>query len=296
MSEVLSISGLSKKFGKLRALSNFELTIRKGEVYGILGPNGSGKTTTLAIIMDIIKANSGTFSWFGDAASYRSRQRIGATLENPHFYPYLSALNNLKIVASIKEKPYKGLKDILKLVGLYERRKDKFRNFSMGMKQRLAIAAAMIGEPEVLIFDEPTNGLDPQGIAEIRELIIRIAGQGQTVLLASHLLDEVQKTCSHVTVLRKGKKLFAGSMDELSKESEIIELSSHNIDILFDTLREVDGIGEITQEGNLLLLKTTPDLMPADVNEILIKKGIVLSHLNLRKRSLEKEVLKLLME
>lgn len=296
MPEVLSISGLSKKYGSLRAVNNLDLTIEQGNVYGILGPNGSGKTTTLAIIMDIIKASKGTFRWFGEESSYKSRQRIGATLENPHFYPYLSAINNLKIIASIKDKPYKGLKDILKLVGLYERRRDKFRHYSMGMKQRLAIASALIGDPEVLIFDEPTNGLDPQGIAEIRELIIRIAGEGQTVLLASHLLDEVQKTCSHVAVLRKGEKLFSGSMDELSRESDIIELSSNSTEFLLDALREIDDIGEITKEGQLLLVKSKPELTPADINEILIEKGIVLSHLNLRKRSLEKEVLKLLME
>jgi ABC-type multidrug transport system ATPase subunit len=296
LSEVLSISGLTKRYGSLRAINNLDLTVERGNVYGILGPNGSGKTTTLAIIMDIIKANDGTFRWFGEEPSYRSRQRIGATLENPHFYPYLSALNNLKVIASIKEKPYRGLKDVLKLVGLYDRRRDRFRNFSMGMKQRLAIASALIGEPEVLIFDEPTNGLDPQGIAEIRELIIRIAGEGQTVLLASHLLDEVQKTCSHVAVLRKGEKLFSGSLNELSKESDIIELSSNNTEVLLNALQEIDDIGEINKEGSVLLVKSTGELSASDINEILIEKGIVLSHLNLRKRSLEKEVLKLLME
>lgn len=296
MSEVLSISGLTKKYGSLRAIDNLELTIEKGNVYGILGPNGSGKTTTLAIIMDIIRATKGTYRWFGSDPSYRSRQRIGATLENPYFYPYLSALNNLKINATIKEKPYKGLKDILKMVGLYERRRDKFKTYSMGMKQRLAIASALIGEPEVLIFDEPTNGLDPQGIAEIRELIIRIGGEGQTVILASHLLDEVQKTCSHVAVLRKGEKLFSGSLDELSRESDVIELSSHNPDILLSALQEIDDIGEIKKEGNILLVNAAHELSPADINEILIEKGIILSHLNLRKKNLEKEVLKLLME
>lgn len=295
MAEILNISGLTKKYGSLRAINNLDLTIEQGNVYGILGPNGSGKTTTLAIIMDIIRATKGTFTWFGEDATYRSRQRIGATLENPHFYPYLSALTNLKIIASIKDKPYKGLKDILKLVGLYERRRDKFRTYSMGMKQRLAIASALIGEPEVLIFDEPTNGLDPQGIAEIRNLIIRIAGEGHTVLLASHLLDEVQKTCSHVAVLRKGEKLFSGSLDELSKESDIIELSSQNPDILLTALQEIENIGEIRREGNELLV-TAGEYQPGDLNEILIEKGIVLSHLNLRKKSLEKEVLKLLME
>jgi len=294
--EILSISGLSKKYGKLRALDNLHLTVEQGNVYGILGPNGSGKTTTLAIIMDIVKASNGSYQWFGREASYRSRQRIGATLENPHFYPYLSALTNLKIIASIREKPYKDIKTILKTVGLYERRRDKFRNFSMGMKQRLAIASALIGNPEVLIFDEPTNGLDPQGIVEIRELIIRIASQGQTVLLASHLLDEVQKTCSHVAVLRKGEKLFSGSLDELSKESDIIELAADNMQNLMAALEDIEGIHDIRSEGNQVLVTANENMKSGDINAILIEKGIVLSHLNLRKRSLEKEVLKLLME
>jgi ABC-2 type transport system ATP-binding protein len=296
LSEILSISDLSKNYGRLRALDNLNLSVEQGNVYGILGPNGSGKTTTLAIIMDIVKASSGSFRWFGQEASYRSRQRIGATLENPHFYPYLSALTNLKIIASIREKPYKDIRPILKTVGLYERRRDKFRNFSMGMKQRLAIASALIGDPEVLIFDEPTNGLDPQGIAEIRELIIRIAGQGQTVLLASHLLDEVQKTCSHVAVLRKGEKLFSGSLDELSKESDIIELATDNMENLQAALEEIEGISDIRSEGNQILVTAQGEMKSGDINAILIEKGIVLSHLNLRKRSLEKEVLKLLME
>jgi ABC-2 type transport system ATP-binding protein len=296
LAEILSISGLTKKYGSLRAVNNLDLTIEEGNVYGILGPNGSGKTTTLAIIMDIIKASKGSFKWFGQDSSYRSRQRIGATLENPHFYPYLSATNNLKISASIKQKPYSGIKDVLKTVGLYDRRRDKFKTYSMGMKQRMAIASAMIGDPEVLIFDEPTNGLDPQGIAEIRDLIIRIADEGKTVILASHLLDEVQKTCSHVAVLRKGEKLFAGSIAELSKESDIIELASHNLELLLTALKEIEDIGEIKMEGNQLLVQATPELTTADINEILIEKGIVLSHLNLRKKSLEKEVLKLLME
>lgn len=280
----------------MRAINNLDLTIEQGNVFGILGPNGSGKTTTLAIIMDIIKATRGSFKWFEKEPSYKSRQRIGATLENPHFYPYLSAINNLRISASIKQKPFKGIKEVLKTVGLYDRRRDKFKTYSMGMKQRMAIASAMIGDPEVLIFDEPTNGLDPQGIAEIRDLIIRIAGEGKTVILASHLLDEVQKTCSHVAVLRKGEKLFSGSINELSKESDIIELSSQNLELLMSALQEINDIGEIKREGNQLLVQASPEFTTADINEILIEKGIVLSHLNLRKKSLEKEVLKLLME
>lgn len=296
MSEILSISGLTKTYGRIRAVRDLNLTLEKGNVYGILGPNGSGKTTTLAMLLDIIKPNAGSFNWFGQAPSHKARQRIGATLENPFFYPYLSARNNLKVIAAIKNKPYDGIDDILKTVGLFTRRSDKFRTYSLGMKQRLAIASALIGDPEVLIFDEPTNGLDPQGIAEIRELIIRIAREGQTVILASHLLDEVQKTCSHVIVLRRGEKLYSGSIDDLSSPSDTIELSSENIDILFHAIQETGMAKDIVKEGNMLLIKTTAQVSPATINQMLIEKGIILSHLNLRSSTLEKEVLKLLME
>ncbi len=296
MSEILSIKGLTKKYGSITAIDGLDLTIEKGNVYGILGPNGSGKTTTLAILLDIIKPGHGTYKWFGQSPDHLLRRRIGATLENPIFYPYISALGNLKIIASIRNKPYSDLKEKLKLVGLYERRHSKFKTFSMGMKQRLAIASALIGNPEVMIFDEPTNGLDPQGIAEIRELIIKIAGQGQTVLLASHLLDEVQKTCSHVAVLRKGKKLFSGSISELSKDSDVIEISSDNLENLGDALQEIEGIEDIKVEHKLFLVKTANGFSSSDLNEALFGKGITLSHVTHRKSSLEKEVLKLLME
>jgi ABC-type multidrug transport system ATPase subunit len=296
MSEILSINGLTKRYGSITAIDGLDLTIEKGNVYGLLGPNGSGKTTTLAILLDIIKPGNGTFKWFGHQPTHLQRRRIGATLENPIFYPYLSAMGNLKVIASIKNKPYNDLKEKLKMVGLYDRRHSKFKTYSMGMKQRLAIASALIGNPEVMIFDEPTNGLDPQGIAEIRDLIIQIAGRGQTVILASHLLDEVQKTCSHVAVLRKGKKLFSGLISDLSKDSDLVELSSENIDNLALALQEIEGVEDVKPEGSLLLVKTAEHLSSSQLNEALFAKGIALSHLNHRKISLEKEVLKLLME
>jgi ABC-2 type transport system ATP-binding protein len=296
LSEILSIKGLTKRYGSIAAVDGLDLTIEKGNVYGILGPNGSGKTTTLAILLDIVKPGKGSFRWFGKEPSHTSRQRIGATLEHPIFYPYLSALGNLKVIASIKGKSYKDLNEKLKLVGLYERRHSKFKTYSLGMKQRLAIASALIGDPEVLIFDEPTNGLDPQGIAEIRNLIIQIAQREHTVILASHLLDEVQKTCSHVAVLRKGKKLFSGNIAELSKDSDIIEIASENTDALAAVLQEIEEVEDIKMDGSIFLVKTSENFTTARLNEILFSKGVVLSHLNPRKTNLEKEVLKLLME
>lgn len=294
MQEVLKIQGLTKRYGSIRAIDGLDMDVQKGDVFGILGPNGSGKTTTLSILLDITRPDHGSFSWFGQKPTHLARRRIGATLESPVFYPYLSAINNLKIIANIKDIGYQGIDDVLKLVGLYGRRHSKFRTYSLGMKQRLAIASVLLGDPEVLIFDEPTNGLDPQGIAEIRNLIIDLAQRGQTIILASHLLDEVQKTCSHVAILRRGQKLFSGPISVLSKETEVLELSSDDPERLASALKEIDEITDIKKEGNLLLVNSPGRFTPAEINGLLIKKGILLSHLNLRHKSLEQEVLKLL--
>ncbi len=296
MNSILSIERLSKKFGHIHAVDNLDLEVEKGSVFGLLGPNGSGKTTTLGIILDIIKPNEGHFRWFGEEPSHQSRKKIGGTLEHPIFYPYLSAVNNLRIIARIKEKPFDELENILKTVELFDRKDDKFRTFSLGMKQRLAIASALIGNPEVLILDEPTNGLDPQGIAEIRNLVIKIANEGITVILASHLLDEVQKMCTHVAVLKKGKKLYSGPVDEVFATTDTLELGANNLEILSIALAGFDGINSLRKEGNLLVAKCANGISATDVNEFLIEKGIVLSHLNLRKKSLEDQFLEILQQ
>ena len=296
MNTVLSIERITKNYGHIHAVDQLDLEVEKGSVFGLLGPNGSGKTTTLGIILDIIKPTRGSFRWFGEEPSHHSRKKIGGTLEHPIFYPYLSAVSNLKIVARIKEKPFDGIENILKTVELLDRKDDKFRTFSLGMKQRLAIASALIGNPEVLILDEPTNGLDPQGIAEIRNLVIKIANDGITVILASHLLDEVQKMCTHVAVLKKGKKLYSGPVDEVLAMSDTIELAADNLEILSTALTGFDGIRGLRKEGNMLVAKCSDGVTATVVNEFLIQKGIVLSHLNLRKKSLEDQFLEILQQ
>lgn len=294
MGEILKIQNLSKRYGKIRAVDDLSFTLERGHVYGILGPNGSGKTTTLGIILDVINANSGTYRWFEKNPSKEDRKKIGAILEQPLFYPYLTAEKNLHIIADIKGVEYDDIERVLKIVELHSRKDSKFKTFSYGMKQRLAIAAALLGKPDVLIFDEPTNGLDPRGIAEIRELILKIAKEGITIILASHLLDEVQKTCSHVIVLNQGKKLFEGKVDNILSLADTIELSSANNDILEIALNEFEKIDTIKKELNLFLITFKEKISTADLNEFLISKGIVLSHLALRKKNLEQQFLELL--
>jgi ABC-type multidrug transport system ATPase subunit len=292
--EILKINGLTKQFGRIRAVDDLHLTVNKGEVFGLLGPNGSGKTTTLGMVLGLVNPTGGDFNWFEKPPHHASRQRIGATLEQPVFYPYLSAEKNLRIIARIRRTGFDNLDNVLKLVELYQRKDDKFRTYSLGMKQRLAIASTILGNPEVLIFDEPTNGLDPQGIAEIRNLINRIAGEGLTILLASHLLDEVQKTCTHLAVLKNGKNLFTGSVQEALRETVSVELASRNLEILAMALKELDCVTSVSKEGPLLIAGMAPETGPGDINEMLIEKGIVLTHLNLRRKSLEDQFLEIL--
>lgn len=296
MSTILSIQNLNKRYGKIHAVNNLTFDIEKGSVFGILGPNGSGKTTTLSIILGVVASDSGSFSWFGEAPSPESRKRIGAILEHPIFYPYMSAENNLKIIADIKGVDPGDIERVLKTVELYDRKDSKFKTYSYGMKQRLAIAGALLGNPEVLIFDEPTNGLDPKGIAAIRELIIKVAKQGITIILASHLLDEVQKTCSHVLVLNKGQKLFVGKTDEVLNVADTIEIASGDLEQLQFDLRNIDFVSNVKSEGDILTLVIHKGKTVYDLNKILIKSGIIVTHLAKRKQSLEKQFLELLNE
>jgi ABC-2 type transport system ATP-binding protein len=291
---VLSIQGLTKRYGSITAVSNLDLEIERGSVFGILGPNGSGKTTTLGVLLDVTKPDAGTFSWFGKPADKILRKRIGAILEVPLFYPYLSGKQNLELVAKIKDLSGSDIDEALKTVDLFERRHSKFRTYSLGMKQRLAVASTLLGQPEVLILDEPTNGLDPRGIAEIRNIILNVASKGVTIVLASHILDEVQKTCTHMAVLEKGNKLFSGVVDEVLNDAQWVELASENMAGLQLALRQVDFIENIQEEGEKYVIKLKSTISQAELNSFFFSKGIILSHLALRKKSLEKYFLELL--
>lgn len=293
METILSLSNLNKKFGRIHAVNNLSFDIQKGNVYGILGPNGSGKSTTLGIILNVVNKTSGNFSWFdGKLSTHQALKKVGAIIERPNFYPYMTARQNLQLVCKIKDISYDKIDEKLEEVNLYERRNSKFKTFSLGMKQRLAIASALLNDPEILILDEPTNGLDPQGIHEIRSIIKNIAANGTTILLASHLLDEVEKVCSHVVVIRNGIKLYSGRVDEMTSSFGVIEISTKSSSIeLFKALKGYNGIESTTEEDGKIFLKLNQDISSEDLNQYLMKHNIVLSHLVKRLPTLEQQFL-----
>jgi ABC-2 type transport system ATP-binding protein len=261
----------------------------------MLGPNGSGKTTTLGMLMGVVNPTAGQFSWFGEKPNNQVRKKIGAVLEHPIFYPYLSGQKNLELNAMIKQCPPENIPNVLSLVELTDRRHDKYKTYSLGMKQRLAIASALLNEPTVLILDEPTNGLDPMGIAEIRELIKKIAANGKTIILASHLLDEVQKVCTHFAVLKKGNMVHTGPVDDVSKGAETVEVNA-DVPNFNELLMAFSGTSSINRENGFFQVTLLDDFHSKDLNKFLFDQGVVVSHLVTKKRSLEKMFLEILSE
>jgi ABC-2 type transport system ATP-binding protein len=292
---ILSLKNLDKKFGRVHAVNNLSFDIQKGNVYGILGPNGSGKSTTLGIILNVVNKTSGEFSWFdGNLSTHQALKKVGAIIERPNFYPYMTAIQNLSLICKIKDISAEKIEEKLKIVNLFERRNSKFKTYSLGMKQRLAIASALLNNPEILILDEPTNGLDPQGIHEIREIIQKIAKNGTTILLASHLLDEVEKVCSHVVVIRDGVKLYSGRVDKMSASHGLFELNTNEPkNKLISILNNNSNIGSVKEEGDYIIAYLTEEMEASEINNYLFKNGITVSHLVKRKPSLEEQFLDL---
>lgn len=285
---MLSLQNISKNYGKIQALKNVSFDVPPGCVFGILGPNGSGKTTLLGIILDILKPSGGSYQLMGQPPSAEVRKGIGTLLETPNFYHYLSGERNLRINASIKGRGHDDIDRVLQQVNLYQRKTSKFSTYSLGMKQRLAIAAALLGNPDVLIFDEPTNGLDPVGIAEIRELIKQLAHEGKTIIMASHLLDEVEKVCTHVAILKKGELLAAGHVDEVLVNEDIVEVNAANRSTLGEALKGINGYTHVKDAGHCLqLFYPVGTAQLEQINQHCFNQGIVLNHLQLKKKSLE---------
>jgi ABC-type multidrug transport system ATPase subunit len=293
--EVLSIHGLTKHFGRIKAVNNLQLEVKKGQVFGMLGPNGSGKTTTLGMLMGVVNPTSGDFKWFGESATPALRKKIGAVLEHPIFYPYLSGQKNLELNVMIKQCPVENIPKVLEIVELTERKDDAYKTYSLGMKQRLAIASALLNDPTVLILDEPTNGLDPMGIAEIRELIKKIAANGKTIILASHLLDEVQKVCTHFCVLKKGNLVHIGPVHEVGQGADTVEINA-DVEKLDGLLIDFPGTSALNKESEKFLVTLKDGFTGKDLNQYLFEKGIVANHLVTKRKSLEKMFLEILAE
>lgn len=293
MSEVLRTNKLNKHYGRIHAVNDLDLQIPHGSIFGILGPNGSGKTTTLGMVLGVVGKSSGSFEWFEGTNELEARRRIGAILEKPTFYPYLNAQDNLEIVARIKGIKDPAIDEVLNLVGLLERKDSKFKTYSLGMKQRLAIASAMLCDPDVLVLDEPTNGLDPKGIAEIREIIKKIGKSNKTILLASHLLDEVQKVCTDFAILKSGKLIHQGKVQADMGGEKVIELSASDLEQLQKSISTYPNYLSHSTNDNSLLVKVNADSSAADLNKWLFEQNIVLDRLISRTKSLEEQFLEI---
>ncbi len=287
MEVVLKVNNLSKNYGKLKAVDNLSFSIEKGQVYGLLGPNGSGKSTTLGMILDVVNKTNGKIEWFDNQLNtHQALKRTGAIIERPNFYPYMTAKQNLELVCKIKEIPTTDIFQKLQLVGLLDRQNDKFKTFSLGMKQRLAIASALLNNPDLLILDEPTNGLDPKGIREIRQIIKKISKTGTTIILASHLLDEVEKVCNKVVVLQQGKKIYEGDVNSIQNHSSWFEITTDDIEKTFEILNQVNDIDKLKLIDDIIIIYASK-LSGKDINKLLASKGIYIDSLVKKQISLE---------
>ncbi len=288
MQTILQVNNLTKKFGNLTAVDGLSFRIEKGKVYGLLGPNGSGKSTTLGMILNVVNKTTGNFLWFeGKISPQQALKKIGALIERPNFYPYMTARQNLELVCKIKEINNDGIQQKLEMLNLADRQHDKFKTFSLGMKQRLAIASALLNNPELLILDEPTNGLDPKGIHEMRNIIRQIAQTGKTIILASHLLDEVEKVCDEVIVLQKGRKIYEGKVHEMTRQNSWFEIETGDIQKALQLLEKYAHISKVKQEYDRLLVYLDKDISGKEINRYLAQNGLYVDSIIKRKPGLE---------
>jgi ABC-2 type transport system ATP-binding protein len=281
---------LTKYFGKLVAVDDINLEVHKGEVFGFLGPNGSGKSTTMGMMLGLIAPTSGTVELFGmDTQSHLPKilQRVGAVTESTGFYPYLSGKDNLDYIARITGGVSRSrIKEVLDLVELSGREKDKFSNYSLGMKQRLAIACALLNDPEFIILDEPTNGLDPAGMREIRELIIRLGREGKTIFLNSHLLYEVEHVCERVAIIKRGKMITQGTVKDLMKKGDILQLKVTDLERAMTVLKNIDWVTSIAREDDKLLIGVKAEKY-AEISAVLAKESIFVTEMRAEENTLE---------
>jgi ABC-2 type transport system ATP-binding protein len=294
VSAILKVEGLTKWFGYTKAIENLSFEVNKGQVVGILGPNGSGKSTTLSIILGVKHQTQGTYSWSNLVGNGNVNKNIGALLEMPYFYPYLSLDKNLQITALIKGAPMLQIDEVLQTVGLLNRKSSKYYTLSMGMKQRLALASALLGNPQVLILDEPTNGLDPEGIAEVRDIIVLLSKQGKTIILASHILDEVEKVCSHVIILKEGRIITQGEVKELLTDKLMVSITAEDLQILLTALRSISEIEIVNELSDSIVVTIDEKTSIANINSRLVGMGIAPTSIHVHKKTLESQFLDLI--
>ena len=296
MNEILSIQNLSKNYGRIIAIDDLSFTVEKGTVYGILGPNGSGKTTTLSVITGVLHPAGGSYRWFGNKPGKWERKRMGSLIEIPNFYPYLTLFQNLQIVARIKNVPEEDINRVLGITDLLKRKYSRFDTLSLGMKQRLSFASVLLGDPEVLVLDEPANGLDPEGIAEVRKIIMSERDKGKTIIIASHILDEVEKVCTHVGILKMGKLIASGRVDKLLVMDRVVTMSAPDNTKLKEILEKSGLVKSIKEDIDSISATILSETEPGDINKYVIEKGITLTRLEVNKPTLESQFLELVRE
>ncbi len=310
---IISTSRLTKAFGNLVAVNDLHLQVMRGDVFGFLGPNGSGKTTTIRMLLGLIRPTAGRAIMFGMDNAYQLSailQRIGAIVEMPIFYPYLSGLDNLRVIAAASGMVSgpandKRLAEVLEIVELRTFEKLAYRKYSLGMKQRLGIAAALLTDPELVLLDEPTNGLDPAGVFEIRQLIQRLSSLGKTIFISSHILYEIQQVCNRVAILQKGNLVKQGNVEELMRRSEQIEVRLDREDETLyaqNVLQQAKEQGaewitgvhvEHNRQNQTLVLIDAPIARSAEVNALLARQNLYAAELHPREGSLEEVFLQL---
>ena len=287
---VIRTDGLTKRYGKIVAVDGLSMEVRRGHVYGLLGPNGSGKTTTMGMLLGLVRPTSGSFNLFGSSDGHRDAlHRIGSVVETPAFYPYLSGRQNLAYFQGISGRGEPSeLDELLERVGLASRGGDRFQTYSLGMKQRLGLAYAMLGDPELLFLDEPTNGMDPEGMAEVRELVRGLGTGGRTVLLSSHLLHEVEQVCDSVTIISRGRLIAQGAVADLlrARRREQVRVKTTDDDRARETLSVLEWVEDVAVEAGSLLV-TAPISRSGDLTSALSGAGVSVTEMAPVQTSLE---------
>ena len=285
---ILRAIGLTKRYGEVAVVDRLDLAVAPGEVFGFLGPNGAGKTTTIAMLLGLVRPTAGRIELFGRPLATASLARVGSLVESPTFYPYLSGRDNLRVVARLTPGlPAARIAEALAMVDLDRVAARPYRTYSLGMKQRLGIAAALLADPELIVLDEPTNGLDPAGLVEVRALIRSLAGRGRTVFLSSHLLHEVEQVCDRVAIIQRGVAVAQGRVDELLRGGGGFRLLPSDPDRAAALLQALPWVGTVTRDGDYLAVEAAPERAFA-LSEALAGAGIYLGELTRQEQSLER--------